>query len=153
MALFDTKFEKGRQDWETPESIFSPLNDEFGFTLDVCASVLNKKCKLFYSIEDDGFNKEWVGSCWMNPPFGEQGKWVKKAYDESKKDNCLVVALLPARTNTVWWHKYCKDAEVRFILGRPKFVGAKYGLPQPLSIVIFGGESKTHFKTFELLKE
>ena len=140
MAKFNTKFESKRQDWETPDSIFIPLQDEFAFTLDVCATNNNKKCNRYFSMEDDGLIQKWDGICWMNPPFGEQGKWVKKAYQESQ-NGCIVVCLLPARTNTNWWHEYVMNGEIRFIKGRPKFKGAKCGLPQPLVIVIFSHDA------------
>jgi len=137
MAEFTNKFAAGRQDWETPASIFDPLNNEFGFTLDVCATAENSKCDVFYySVEDDALSLDWEGVCWMNPPFGQQGKWIKKAYEESLK-GATVVCLVPSRTNTNWWHDYVMKGEVRFIRGRPKFVGAEHGLPQPLSIVVF----------------
>jgi phage N-6-adenine-methyltransferase len=138
MAEFRTKFESKRQDWETPDEIFNPLDDEFNFTLDVCANSDNAKCVRYYSEFIDGLEQNWVNEvCWMNPPFGVQGKWVKKAFDEAQK-GAKVVCLLPARTNTNWWHDYCMKGEIRFIRGRPKFKGAKHGLPQPLAIVIFG---------------
>lgn len=137
MAQFKTKFESNRQDWETPATIFDPLMTEFNFTTDVCASNENTKCVHHFNQTDDALNREWTGTCWMNPPFGEQGKWVRKAFEESIKGAC-VVCLLPARTNTNWWHDYClKASEIRFIRGRPRFVGAKHGLPQPLAIVVF----------------
>lgn len=138
MAEFSHKFASKRQDWETPPEIFDPLNQEFGFTLDVCATDDNKKVASFFDKENDGLSKDWNGVCWMNPPFGTQGKWVKKAY-ESALGGATVVCLLPSRTNTNWWHDYCMKGEIRFIRGRPKFKGAKHGLPQPLSIVIFRG--------------
>ena len=136
MAKLATKFATGRQDWETPDELFAPLNEEFGFTLDVCADIHNAKCKQFFSSADDGLSKSWSGICWMNPPFGSQGKWIKKAYQEARR-GITVVCLMPARTNTCWWHDYCMRGEIRFIKGRPKFKGAKYGLPQPLALVIF----------------
>lgn len=136
MAEFKTKFDTGRQDWETPDSIFIPLDREFRFTLDVCALSSNAKCSYYFTPEIDGLSQQWTGVCWMNPPFGSQGKWVRKAYEESQR-GVTVVCLLPARTNTNWWHDYCMKGEVRFIRGRPKFKGAKHGLPQPLAIVIF----------------
>jgi phage N-6-adenine-methyltransferase len=137
MAEFKTKFNTGKQDWETPESIFDPLNREFCFNLDVCAIPSNTKCEKYFTPEQNGLNKKWRGMCWMNPPFGQQSKWVKKAYEESQ-NGATVVCLLPARTNTNWWHDYCMKGEIRFIRGRPKFKGAKHGLPQPLAIIIFG---------------
>ncbi len=76
----------------------------------------------------------------MNPPFGTQGAWVRKAYSESLRKGTTVVCLLPARTNTNWWHDYVMKGEVRFIRGRPKFKGAEHGLPQPLAIVVFSGK-------------
>lgn len=136
MAQFGTKFGTGKQDWETPDEIFVPLDNEFHFTLDVCASETNKKCLRFFTEIDDALTQRWDGICWMNPPFGNQDKWVKKAYQESQLGS-VIICLLPSRTNTNWWHDYVMKGEVRFIRGRPKFKGAKYGLPQPLSIVIF----------------
>ena len=136
MAGFGKKFETGRQDWETPDELFGPLNDEFKFTLDVCADANNAKCSKFFTLSDDAFKQQWTGVCWMNPPFGTLGKWVKKAFEESQR-GATIVSLLPARTNTGWWHDYCMKAEIRFIRGRPKFKGAKHGLPLPLAIVIF----------------
>jgi len=136
MAQFKTKFATGRQDWETPDSIFAPLAAEFHFTLDVCASKRNAKCVVYITQAMDGLSLPWRGVCWMNPPFGTQGKWVRKAY-ESAQSGATVVCLLPCRTNTNWWQDYCMKGTVRFIRGRPKFKGAKHGLPQPLAIVIF----------------
>lgn len=136
MGNFDTKFGSARQDWETPDSVFVPLDKEFGFTLDVCASVGNARCERFFTVDEDGLVQRWGGICWMNPPFWELGKWVKKAYEESRCGS-VVVALLPSRTNTNWWHDYVMKGEVRFIRGRPKFKGAEHGLPQPLSIVVW----------------
>ena len=136
MAILDGKFSSIKQNWETPDELFIPLDKEFGFTLDVCADEHNAKCENYLSESNDALSLEWSGVCWMNPPFGEQGRWVKKAYEESTK-GIVVVCLLPSRTNTNWWHDYCMGGEIRFIRGRPKFKGAKYGLPQPLSIVIF----------------
>ena len=136
MARFKTKFESKNQEWETPDEIFHSLNHEFHFTLDVCALFHNTKCEKYFTPDIDGLSQPWHGWCWMNPPFGNQGIWVKKAYEESQRGT-TVVCLLPARTNTNWWHDYCMKGEIRFIRGRPKFKGAKHGLPQPLAIVIF----------------
>jgi len=133
---FKTRFGVKRDDWETPESLIAPLRAEFKFTLDVCATTETTKCERFFTKEMDGLKQPWSGVCWMNPPFGEQGKWVKKAYEESKKGT-TVVCLLPSRTNTGWWHDIAMKGEVRFIRGRPIFKGAQHGLPQPLAIVIF----------------
>lgn len=122
--------------WETPIEFFKELDKEFNFKVDVCATKENAKCPIFFSEEDDGLSKEWTGVCWMNPPYGREiKKWVKKA-SESKK--ATVVCLLPARTDTKWFHDYILGkAEIRFIKGRLKFGGSPNSAPFPNMIVIF----------------
>lgn len=78
---------------------------------------------------------------WLNPPYGRDiGKWVEKAYKESLKENTVVVCLLPARTDTAWFHDYCMYGRVIFVRGRLKFGGAKNSAPFPSMVVIFGEE-------------
>lgn len=133
-----TMFSSKRPDWETPKDFFEKFNNEFHFTLDVCATQANTKCKNFFSPEDDGLSKTWNGICWMNPPYGKEiSKWVKKAYEESLSGT-TIVGLLPARTDTKWFHDYILEkAEIRFIKGRIKFVGSKNAAPFPSMIVIW----------------
>lgn len=125
--------------WETPQDLFDKLNEEFHFDLDVCATVDNAKCATFYSPEQDGLIQSWYGRCWCNPPYGRQfGKWVKKAYDTAYVDGNLVVMLLPARTDTSWFHDYIyHKAEIRFLRGRLKFGNSKNSAPFPSMIIIF----------------
>lgn len=137
MGIFDkNKFESVSQTWETPDLLFNKLNDEFKFTRDVCADENNTKCIEFWSEEDSCLDKEWDGVNWMNPPYKNMKQFIKKAYDQ--RNNAVTVCLIPARTNTKWWHDLCMKGEVRFICGRPKFKGCIHGLPQPLALVIFG---------------
>lgn len=142
MGNFNGKFGSAKQDWETPQDMFDRLNEEYRFEVDLAASEKNAKCSTYYSAEQDAMKLEWRGRCWLNPPYGAtEGKlrdWVKKAYEETRKDGCMVVMLIPARTNTNWWHEYCMKArEIRFLQGRPKFGDASHGLPQPLALVVF----------------
>lgn len=138
MAGFSGKFESNKQEWETPLGLFNLIAKDYSFTLDVCASVENTKCANYFSEEDDALSKEWVGVCWMNPPYINTEKWLRKAYNESRKEGTTVVCLIPARTNTGWWHSICmKATEIRFLQGRPKFGDSKHGLPQPLALVVF----------------
>jgi phage N-6-adenine-methyltransferase len=143
MAINKAMFSSNRDDWETPPELFWKLDAEFGFTMDVCATPQNAKCYWYWTKEDDALSKPWTGNggvLWMNPPYGSEiGKWVKKAYEESK-NGVTTVCLLPARTDTAWWHDYCMRGEVRFLRGRVKFVGAKSGAPFPSAIVIFRGK-------------
>lgn len=136
MSFITTRFESATSEWETPMSIFKPLDDEFHFTLDVSATAENAKASHFFTKEQDGLSQKWGGVCWMNPPYGQQiKKWVEKAYEEAKAGS-TVVCFLPARTNTNYWHDYCLKGEIRFIRGYPKFGNAKQGLKAPLAIVV-----------------
>ena len=139
MADFDkNRFASKNQSWETPDSLFNDINETFHFTRDVCASSENKKCENFWSEEDSCLTKSWdVVNC-MNPPFKDMKKFIKKAFDE--RNNAVTVCLIPARTNTRWWHEYCMKGEIMFICGRPKFGKNNHGLPQPLALVVFGKE-------------
>lgn len=139
MGNFNTdRFASKTIEWATPANVFDPLNSEFRFTLDVCANSENSKCPAFYDMEKNGLAQQWVGTCWMNPPYGrEMTEWLRKAIAE-RENGVTTVALIPARTNTGWWHDLViPNGEVRFLRGRPKFVGAKHGLPFPLAIVVF----------------
>jgi phage N-6-adenine-methyltransferase len=123
--------------WATPQTTFDELNAEFGFELDVCALPNNAKCERYFTPEQDGLKQEWVGVCWMNPPYGRAiGEWVRKAY-ESAQAGATVVCLLPARTDTKWFHAYCRSGEVRFVRGRLKFGGSKNSAPFPSMVVVF----------------
>lgn len=124
--------------WETPQNFFDELDKEFHFSCDVCATRENAKCAKFYTPEQDGLKQTWGGGIlWMNPPYGREiGKWVKKA----SESNATVVCLLPARTDTRWFHDYIYGkAEIRFVRGRLKFGGSKNSAPFPSMVVIFRG--------------
>ena len=126
--------------WATPQIFFDTLNEEFEFTLDPCATDENAKCERYFTKEIDGLLQNWQGeSVFCNPPYGKDiSKWVKKCSDEARKPNTKVVALLPARTDTRWFHQYiCRKAEIRFIQGRLKFGGSKNSAPFPSMVVIF----------------
>jgi phage N-6-adenine-methyltransferase len=135
------------EDWETPANFFYELHNEFNFDLDVCASSENAKCKKYFTKETNGLNQQWMGICFMNPPYGREiHKWIKKAYDSSLQ-GATVVCLVPARTDTKWFHDYCIKGEIRFIKGRLKFGDAKNSAPFPSMIVIFKKKEAEHDKT------
>lgn len=115
-------FRHKADDWETPDALFAVLHREFHFTTDVAALPHNAKCADFFTPGQDGLRQTWHGVCWMNPPYGKVlRQWIRKAY-ESAKAGALVVCLLPARTDTVWWHDYVLPcAELRYIRGRVQF--------------------------------
>lgn len=92
--------------WETPQWLYDRLDNEFHFNLDVCATPENAKCSAYYTPEMDGLSQPWYGCCWCNPPYGrELYKWVSKARNTANSGN-IVVMLLPARTDTRWFHEY-----------------------------------------------
>jgi len=125
-------------EWGSPQDLFDQLNLAFGFTLDVCALPSNANCKRFFTPEQDGLAQSWTGErCWMNPPYGREiSQWIDKAYFESRK-GALVVCLVPARTDTQWWHDVCSEGDVHLIRGRLKFGGSKNSAPFPSAIVVF----------------
>lgn len=132
-------------DWSTPQDFFDAVNAEFGpLELDVAASDKNHKCPQYFTEYVDGLSASWLGfKCWMNPPYGRTiGKWVAKAAFEASK-GCTVVALLPARTDTRYFHDHIYNkpgVEIRFLRGRLKFGGAKNSAPFPSMLVIFRGD-------------
>lgn len=96
----DVMFSSKNDLWETPQTFFDELNQEFGFTLDACAVPDNAKCERYYTPEQDGLSQPWDGVVWCNPPYGrEVGKWVRRGLMASK-NGATVVMLLPARTDT-----------------------------------------------------
>ncbi|MGR2662447.1 DNA N-6-adenine-methyltransferase [Chromobacterium haemolyticum] len=132
-------FSTGDYEWPTPQALFDQLNAEFGFTIDVCATAKNAKCTKFYTQVDDGLAQNWAGEVvWMNPPFGHEIKlWMAKAY-RSSLDGALVVCLVPARTDTRWWHRVVmKASEVRVLDKRLRFDGGNHKAPFPAVVVVF----------------
>jgi phage N-6-adenine-methyltransferase len=117
-------------EWATPDDLFARLDREWGpFTLDAAATPENAKCKRFFSQADDGLKQDWSRDrVWLNPPYGRQiGAWVEKAAREARC-GALVCCLLPARTDTAWWHDYIEPARrqgaahVEFLRGRVHFI-------------------------------
>lgn len=134
-------FASNSDEWETPQKLFDELDKEFHFQLDPCATKENAKCESYYTGIDNGLELSWywARAVFMNPPYGRKiYTWVRKAYRESKRGT-TVVCLLPARTDTKWFHDYCLRGEIRFIKGRLKFSGQKNSAPFPSMIVIFRG--------------
>jgi site-specific DNA-methyltransferase (adenine-specific) len=132
-------FSSNSDEWSTPSELFDKLNKEFDFNLDPCSNENNHKCENYYTIKDDGLSKNWGGyRVFCNPPYSNIAAWVKKAWRESTKDNTLVVLLIPARTDTKYFHEYIyQRSEIRFIKGRLKFGESKNSAPFPSMIVIF----------------
>lgn len=143
-------------EWETPDKIFTDLNQEFNFTLDPCCTENNAKCIKYFTENENGLLQDWSeDTVFMNPPYGREiGMWIKKAYSESLK-GATVVCLIPSRTDTSWWHEFCMRGEIRFIKGRLKFINRtlpSYNengefkvspAPFPSAVVIFSDNNNT----------
>lgn len=122
----DVMFSSKSGNWETPQRLFDDLNREFHFTLDACATAQNAKCTRYYNLEQNGLRQPWSGVVWCNPPYGRKiGQWVRKAFAASSEGS-TVVMLLPARTDTKWFHDWIYNrSEIRFLKGRLKFGGGR----------------------------
>lgn len=135
----DALYSSASDEWATPQDLFDWLNFMFQFTLDPCATAENAKCKRYYTKEQDGLAQSWKGErVFMNPPYGSEiGNWIAKAASSADKDGALVVALLPARTDTRWFQDYCLRRAMIFLKGRLKFGGHRNSAPFPSVIVLF----------------
>lgn len=140
-AMFSSKTDQ----WATPQWFFDCLNEEFHFTLDPCADESNHKCEKYFTKDDNGLLKSWDNEkVFCNPPYGREiTRWVEKCYTEVNAGSCsLAVMLIPARTDTRWFHKYIyQKAEVRFLKGRLKFGDSKNAAPFPSMVVVFKKDS------------
>lgn len=133
-------FSSASNEWATPQELFDKLNGVHHFTLDPASTDSNAKCEKHFTERDDGLAQNWGGeSVFCNPPYGKAlPHWVKKAYEEAQKPNTKVVMLIPARTDTAWFHDFCVKGEIEFLRGRIKFGNSKNNAPFPSMVVIFG---------------
>jgi phage N-6-adenine-methyltransferase len=137
-----TMFSSKTNEWGTPPEFFSKLNKKFRFTLDPCCTPTTAKCEKYYTREDDGLSQSWENEVvFVNPPYGDISKWVKKSYEESTHSNATVVMLIPSRTDTKYWHDYVMQASaIYFIKGRLKFTNGndkQNAAPFPSALVVF----------------
>ena len=131
-------YSSDKDDWETPQDLFDSISREIGgFDLDVAANEDNHKCQAYFTKENSAFDNRWFGNVWCNPPYGREiGKWVKRCSEYSG----LSVMLIPARTDTKWFHDYIYHnprADIKFIKGRLHFNNSINAAPFPSMIVIF----------------
>jgi phage N-6-adenine-methyltransferase len=150
-VTLDVMFSQKKTDWETPEDLFAHLDNLFDIGLDACATPENAKCKKYYTETQNSLEQSWsVGAhqaVFCNPPYGRGlDKWLRKGQEEIAAGHCpRVVFLLPARTDTRWFHDYVWDSfshhprtgvELQFINGRLRFENAESSAPFPSIIVV-----------------
>lgn len=139
MSNIKVHFSSNNNEWSTPQDFFNDLDKEFHFDLDPCATKESAKCAKYFTKEDDGLAQSWDGyTVFCNPPYGREIKdWVKKA---SEARGGTVVMLIPARTDTTYFHDYIykkRGVTIRFIRGRLKFGGSEMSAPFPSMVVVF----------------
>jgi phage N-6-adenine-methyltransferase len=140
----DLMFSSDTEKWDTPDDLIADLATVFNWSTDVCAERANV-CDHFYNEETNGLTQMWTGLCWMNPPYGREiGGWMEKARVSKL---ATTVCLIPARTDTRWWHENVLYANnVVFIKGRLKFGNAKNSAPFPSAFVVFGEINRDQLK-------
>jgi phage N-6-adenine-methyltransferase len=136
----DLLFSSATEEWSTPDDFYQELHKEFQFELDPAATKENAKCPRYFTKETNGLAQEWAPlRTFCNPPYGRgvTGKWVEKAHQEWLR-SATVVLLLPARTDTKWFHDFILGkAEVRFVRGRLKFGDSPNSAPFPSMVVVY----------------
>lgn len=145
MSINEALFSSKTEEWETPQDLFNELDAEFHFDIDVCATPKNAKCRKYFTKDQDGLRQSWQGlTVWCNPPYGKHvAEWVKKCYEESLRGG-TVVMLLPARTDTKYFHDYIyHKAEIRFIRGRLRFGDSKNSAPFPSMLIVYRKTKET----------
>lgn len=146
-------FSKASDEWQTPADLFAALHAEFDFLCDMAATKQNALLPRYWGPDHERIDRRnslvfrWPARCWLNPPYSQVRAFVAKAAEEAKRGS-LVVCLVPARTDTRWWHEHVWDrvshkprrgVQVRFLKGRLTFVGAAAGAPFPSVVVVFDG--------------
>lgn len=142
MANINVMYSSKSNEWATPQEFYDELDKEFHFTLDPCSTEENHKCEKFFTQKENGLVQNWGGErVFCNPPYGSEiKKWVEKGYREGTKDNTVVVLLIPARTDTTYFHDFIYHrCEIRFVRGRLKFGDSATSAPFPSMLVIFRG--------------
>ena len=132
-------FSSKTDNWATPPDLYTELNKEFQFSFD--------PCPLHPTF--NGLDVDWYGNIFINPPYSAIASFLEKGLEEMDKGHTnLLVYLVPARTDTRWFHNYIYDeytwnykniCEVRFLKGRLKFGNSKNSAPFPSMLCIFRG--------------
>jgi len=127
------------QTWRTPPDLYAKLDAEFGFDCDPVP----------IEPTQDGMCARWGRSVFLNPPYRDIPRWLRRAVGEWQR-GATVVALLPVRTDTAWFHDLVlgTGAEIRWVRGRLSFEGhAGDGRPRFASmIVVWRGTASAEHK-------
>lgn len=139
-SKFAALFSAASDEWPTDQAVVDDLSARFGpFTLDPCCTAESAKAPAFFTMANDGLRQRWFGVVWLNPPYSDVEAWVRKALDESANNGVEVVMLLPARTDTRWFHLLLAEqhrCEFLFARGRLRFGAATGSAPFPSVVIV-----------------
>lgn len=141
--------------WCTPDwlldAVLSAADRENGyFDLDPCSPAPDGPVPALkrYTIVQDGLAQDWRGLVWCNPPYSRVRQWIAKCA-QAARSGAVAIALVPARTDTRWWHQnVAGQATVLLLPGRLKFERLD-GRPAnaatfPSALAVYGGVSLAH---------
>ena len=141
MSLNQGMMTSNSDEWTTPSALFRALDRRFGFELDPAATKENALCPMFFTEAENGLVKSWKPwRTFVNPPYSHVADWMWKCSSESEKGCPLICALIPARTDTRWWHDFVKTADlIHFLKGRLKFGDGAGSAPFPSALAFWFG--------------
>lgn len=141
MSLNQGMMTSNSDEWTTPSALFRALDRRFGFELDPAATKENALCPMFFTEAESGLVKSWKPwRVFVNPPYSHVADWMWKCKYESEKGCPLICALIPARTDTRWWHDFVKTADlIHFLKGRLKFGDGTGSAPFPSALAFWFG--------------
>lgn len=109
MATDEEWFAQTEKDrWQTPPWLYEGINErlEGPISLDPCAGIDTQIGFANWSIQrgQDGLDREWYGTVFVNPPFSEKQQWVQKVIDEIPNTECIFLVTPDSTDVQSWWH-------------------------------------------------
>ena len=140
MTLNRGMMSSNSDEWTTPIELFDELHNRFIFDLDAAATDENHLLDRYYTKETDGLRQSWEWRrVFCNPPYSKINLWAAKFCMEAGRAR-LIVALIPARTDTRWFQSIMESADkIVFLRGRLKFSNSKNSAPFPSALAIWMG--------------
>ncbi len=145
-----TGVSSAHHNWHTPPELLASLYAAgLMFDLDPCSPTNDRrrapvKAKAYYVEADDALSLVWHGRVFLNPPYGRDIiRWIEKAHTSvSERHAQSVLALVPARTETTWWHAHIAGrAHVFLLKGRLAFGDGKNSAPFPSALALWGDDA------------
>jgi hypothetical protein len=142
-------------DWRTPAHVVEVVREALGgrITLDPCASTSAPEAEWIGEVnvheDGNGLGVNWWGRVYVNPPYSDNAAWIAKCASEAKRQGVEIIALIPARVDTKYWHEHAATAQaVCFWKGRLRFVGAESSAPFPVAFIYWGKNAERFASVF-----